>query len=56
MWSFGKIEVTINALPNLVAIMTRVFLIQEVCFVFLFVRNHCGLYKFFPLHDLSQSD
>ncbi len=26
---------------------------QEVCFVFLFVRNHCGLYKFLPLQKFE---
>jgi hypothetical protein len=54
--NFRIVEIARNAFPNLVVIKTRVFLIQEVCFVFLLLRNLCGLYEFLPLCDLSRSD
>jgi hypothetical protein len=56
MRSFEKCEVTLNAFPKLVVIKTSVLFVKEVCFIFLIVRNHCGLYQFLLLHNLSRSD
>jgi hypothetical protein len=56
MWGVRLVEVTPNTFPDVIVIKTRVFLIQEICFAFFFVRNLCGLYEFVPLCNLSQGD
>ncbi len=35
---------------------TRVFLIQEIHFIFLIIRNLCRLYEFLPFRNLSRSN
>ncbi len=54
MRSFKLVERTLNPFPNLIVIKARLFLIQEICFFF--IRNLCRLYKFLPLHNLSQNN
>jgi hypothetical protein len=48
--------ITLNKFPDIILVKTRVFLIQEILFVFFLIRNLCGLYKFLPLRNLSQGD